>query len=128
MCAAPQALLASVAEAGIRSKEDLEGALFVPLGSDFGGEEQLLTEKEPVKGLREEEDEDEEEEEEEGEDEELPEELQMLLNKPALSLDQLLEDAGIEFGDPQLMDEAHMEGFKAGECVTGSSRSEVLAV
>lgn len=48
------------------------------------------------------------------EEEELSEEMKALLNKPAMGLSELLQEAGMEFGNPTLMDEGNPDGFKAG--------------
>lgn len=51
-------------------------------------------------------------------EESLPAEVQELLRRPSRGLAELLEEAGIEFGDPTLMDDVVEgrcpEGFRAG--------------
>ena len=72
------------------------------------------------------------EEEEEGveyeyDEESLPAEMRELLRRPSKGLTELLEEAGIEFGDPSLMEDLEgegPEGFRAGERDgTGGGRS-----
>jgi hypothetical protein len=79
--------------------------------------------KKAEEAAKEEEDE-EEEDEEEGdlefdpdaeEEEELPEALRKLMERGPMSLDALLEEAGMEFGDPTLMQEEAMTSFRAGK-------------
>lgn len=52
-------------------------------------------------------------------EESLPAEMRELLRRPSKGLAELLEEAGIEFGDPSLMDDVvegqGPEGFRAGE-------------
>lgn len=51
-------------------------------------------------------------------EESLPAEMQELLRRPSMGLSELLAEAGIEFGDPSLMEDLEgeaPEGFRAGE-------------
>lgn len=52
--------------------------------------------------------------EDEEEEEELPEEIRRLLERKPMALEELLQEAGMEFGDPTLMQEDAVKDFRAG--------------
>jgi small GTP-binding protein len=89
-------------------------------------------EKKEVEGLlvADPEEEDEEGVEYEYDEEALPEEMRALLQRPSRGLAELLEEAGIEFGDPSLMDDVvdggGPEGFRAGGWMGGWERQKGL--